>query len=73
MLEQYHTKAPLEKTNLLTVEALHRWRPGEPIPKDFDPDPHEALERHAAAAEMEEQRRRFNGRRQTRTADRRAA
>ncbi len=31
MLEQYHTKVPLEKTNFLTVEALRHWRPGELI------------------------------------------
>ena len=54
-------------------ESARHWRPGEPIPKDFDPDPHEALRRHAAAHEMEEQRRHFNDRRQPRPADRRAA
>ncbi len=73
MLEQYHTTVPLEKTNLPTVEARRLWKPGEPIPRDCAPDPHEALERHAAAHAMDEQRRRFNGRRQTRPADRRAA
>jgi len=72
-MKPYHTTVPPENTNLLTVAALRRWRPGEPIPKDFDPDPHEALERHAAAHEMEEQRRRFDGRRQPRPADRRVA
>jgi hypothetical protein len=49
MLRQYHTQAPFEKTNLPTVEALRLWRPGQPIPKNFNPDPWAALERHAAA------------------------
>ncbi len=53
--------------------APRRWQPGEPIPQLFNPDPLAALARHAAAAEMDEQRRRFNDRRQPRTADRRAA
>ncbi len=53
------------------VNRLHfpppTWVPGEPIPQLFNPDPLAALARHAAAAEMDEQRR------QPRTADRRAA
>jgi len=73
MLEQYHKNAPPEKTNLLTVEALRHWRPGQPLPRDCAPDPHAALERHAAAHAMDEQRRRFNDRRPTRPADRRVA
>jgi len=50
MLEQYHKKVSPEKTNLPTVEALHHWRAGEPIPK-YAPNPHEALRRHAEAHE----------------------
>jgi len=50
-MSKYHTHVPLEKTNLPTVEVLRRWRPAEPIPRDFDPDPHEALRRHAEAHE----------------------
>ncbi len=72
-MSTYHEPAQTEKTNLLPVEALRHWRPGQPIPKDFDPDPWAALARNAAAHEMEEQRRRFNDRRQPRPADRRAA
>ncbi len=53
--------------------APRRWQPGEPLPKGHAPNPHDALVRNAYAAEMEEQRRRFNDRRQPRTADRRAA
>jgi len=48
------------------------WRPGEPIPpagSGIDPDAYEALARNAEAAEREAQRRRFQTRRDTRTAD----
>ena len=34
-MSRYHTQAPLEKTNLLTVEALRRWRPSQPIKNCF--------------------------------------
>jgi hypothetical protein len=30
-MSTYHTTVPLEKTNLPTVEALRRWRPGKLI------------------------------------------
>ena len=72
-MSTYHTPLPLEKTILPTVEALRRWRPGQPIPRDYAPNPHEALERHAAADERELERRRFNDRRQPRPADRKVA
>ncbi len=75
-MSTYHETAPPEKTNLLTVEALRRWRPGEPVPprnSGVEPDALDALRRNAAAHEMDEQRRRFNDRRQPRPADRRAA
>ncbi len=48
-MSTYHETAQPEKTNLPTVEALRLWRPGQPIPKDCDPDPWAALERHAEA------------------------
>jgi len=28
---------------------IHHWRPGQPLPKDFDPDPWAALARNAEA------------------------
>ena len=34
-MSTYHTTLPLEKTNLPTVEALRRWRPGKPIKNCF--------------------------------------
>jgi hypothetical protein len=72
-MSTYHTKTPVENKESARPHPIRLWSPGEPIPKDYDPDPWAALERHAAAHEMDEQRRRFNGRRQTRPADRRAA
>lgn len=62
----YHNSILPENTKK-TFRSIRRWRPGEPIPQLFNPDPLAALARHAAAAEMNEQRR------QPRTADRRAA
>ena len=73
MLEQYHKKVSPKNTNLPTDAALRLWRPGQPIPRDYAPNPHEALERHAAADERELERRRFNDRRQPRPADRKVA
>jgi hypothetical protein len=35
MLEQYHKKVSPKNTNLPTVEAFRRWRPGEPIKNCF--------------------------------------
>jgi len=69
----YHKFGQPENSENDQPRPLRRWQPGEPIPKDYDPCPLAALERHAAAAEMEEQRRRFNGRRQPRPADRKEA
>ncbi len=66
------SQADIKPFHYRSRERRH-WSPGEPIPTTYDPDPWAALERHAAAHEMDEQRRRFNGRRQTRPADRRAA
>ncbi len=54
----------------------NRWKPGQPLPAraaGVEPNALEALRRHAEAHEMEEQRRRFNGRRQPRPADRKEA
>ena len=56
-------------------ESWH-WSPGQPLPAraaGVEPNALEALRRHAAAHEMDEQRRRFNDRRQPRPADRRVA
>ena len=62
------------------VHRLHfpppTWTPGQSVPprnSGVEPNALEALERHAAAHEMDEQRRRFNGRRQPRPADRKVA
>jgi len=66
------SQADIKPFHYRSPERWH-WSPGQPIPKGYAPNPHEALERHAAAHEMEEQRRRFNGRRPTRPADRKEA
>ncbi len=68
----YHNSILPENTKK-TFRSIRRWQPGEPIPPGTAPNPQAALVRNAYAAEMEEQRRRFNDRRQPRTADRRAA
>jgi hypothetical protein len=72
-MQSYHEHAPHQNSESAPPHPIRRWLPGEPIPKGHDPNPWAALERHAAAAEMDEQRRRFDDRRQPRTADRRAA
>ena len=62
------------------VHRLHfpppTWAPGQPVPprnSGVEPDAWQALRRNAEAHEMDEQRRRFNDRRQPRTADRKEA
>ncbi len=76
MIGEYHSNALPENTNLASVKALRHWQPGQPLPSrnsGVEPNALDALRRHAAAAKMEEQRRRFNSRRQPRTADRKEA
>jgi hypothetical protein len=73
MQRQYHNSTALEKSESAPPHPIRRWQPGEPIPKGHAPNPHDALVRNAYAAEMEEQRRRFNDRRQPRTAERKEA
>jgi hypothetical protein len=72
-MQSYHEHAPHQNSESAPPHPIRRWLPGEPIPKGHAPNPHDALVRNAYAAEMDEQRRRFNDRRQPRTADRRAA
>ncbi len=72
-IQPYHNAAPPEYNEKDQPHPLRRWQPGEPLPKNYAPNPHTALERHAEVAELDEQRRRFNDRRQSRPADRKEA
>ena len=56
----YHIPPPPENNGKDQPRPIRRWQPGEPIPKNFDPDPWMALRRNAEAHEIwmrEEQKR----------------
>ncbi len=58
--KKYHESSPVENTEKDQPRPIRRWHPGQPIPKNFDPDPWMALRRNAEAYEIwktEEQKR----------------
>jgi len=68
----YHIPHPPENNGKDQPRPIRRWQPGEPIQKNFDPDPWMALRRNAEAAEADARRQQI-ARRRTSRAERRAA